>query len=527
MVYDPALGYDPVDPTGSASGRSLLARQGANTLGSGMQTSAQTAAANATANEYARQFDLSYQLSKQKLDNEYQAAVRTAQTAQEKNRIDAAYNQAQIQLAQQRLAQDQTQFVIAQSGLMPDGSPTLSLQQLQAQNAATEGQLTGVYKNQPTLANLAQTAQYTGLYGNTPTLQAINQEQQYGLNLAGLSGQLPNGGGPTLAATGQEQNYGLNLAGVTGYGPNGAPTLANTQFQTGATGYLNGAPTLSREQAAANTSLQAAQLGASLQGPGNWAKFLQAQYGVANSPASSLVSSVPGGLGAPAAANPPPMTLGTVLNGFGVMPQAGPGPGVANGQQVYAGGSSSFNESTGQYVPGQQGYTPQQQQQWAAQTMAQPWWQQQNANNPYAQQGGGGSPWYTTGGGSQQSGAAGRSADGADVLSGGRVTANEGGSGQPAFLQGYNPYSLTGAVGQVANAPRLTAQDFGMSDQEANTVKGYLDNPGSAPMGWWESKSQPQRDFLGSFNTYGGGDQATFLSRYRDSRPRQGAYNAA
>lgn len=53
-----------------------------------------------------------------------------------------------------------------------------------------------------------QVAQLTGILGGQQTLAAKSQDQNYGLNLAGLSGQLP-GGGQTLAAQGQAFNQNM------------------------------------------------------------------------------------------------------------------------------------------------------------------------------------------------------------------------------------------------------------------------------------------------------------------------------
>lgn len=471
-----------------------------------------------------------------------QAAIRAQQQTISMNVKQANQqiqeSKAKIAIAQGTAAADK--WYQQQQVAIANRAHELAVQTQNQNNAIAAGGLTGVYNGQPTLANLGQQAQYTGVYNGTPTLQAINQQQQFGLQQGQLTGNYQ--GNPTLQALENSQNFGINQAGVTGlyngsptlaaqnqqnqqqqswanilgYAPNGNPTLAGLQNQqnyginlAGVTGYApNGDATLARQQAAANTSLQAGQLAASLQGPGNWAKFLQAQNGVAGSPASALVQSTPGGLGAAAGPNPPPLTLASVLGDWGVNPSSASAShgqqvyaGGQQGQQMYAGGSPSFNEQTGQYTPTQQ------QQQWAAQadptTRQQPWWQQQNAGNPYVQQGG-------------------RSAD---VYSGGAPASYAEGGGGGGM--GYDPMNPLGAIGQVANAPRVTNAQLGLSDDEAGTLQGYFNNPNSAPTGYWESKSPTEKSYLGGLNSYWGGDPATFESRYRNSRPNQGAWNAA
>lgn len=313
------------------------------------------------------------------------------------------------------------------------------------------GQLTGTFNGAPTLASLAQQAQYTGQYQGAPTLQAINQEQQFGLQQGGLTGMYQ--GAPTLAAQNQQQQYGLQLGAQTGY--------------------QGGQATLEREQAAANTALQAAQLGASLRGPGDWAQYLQAMNGVAGSPASALVQSVPGGMGAPAGQGPGPMTLASVLGAAGMTPQQGgggqsvlhgggtqgTGATTDGGTKMYAGGGGGFNERTGQYGQASSGPTGQR------------------------------------------------------VAATGGI--NESG-GQPTAQ-----YNLMGTIGQVAQAARPTNAQLGLTDQEAAQLKGYFNNPGSAPGTWYSSKSSDERAYLQGLNQHWGGSPATFVERERNARPRQ------
>lgn len=389
--------------------------------------------------------------------------------------------------------------------------------QTQQQNYELSGAaLTGTFQGNPTLANLNQTAQYTGLYNGTPTLQAQNQQQQFGLQQGQLTGLYE--GAPTLAAQNQQQQYGLQLGAQTGY--------------------QNGQATLSREQAAANAAMEAARLGASLQGPANYAKYLQAANAVAGSPVSALVASAPGGLGQMQGDPGGPITLAGMLSQYGVMPGQGasqPGAGAPVGTQygqtvlhgdptqynepsngqMFAGGTPGFNEQTGSYssapaggmrstMPvgavgsGQRGargfsdgggsLTPEQDAQYRHAATADPttrqqaWWQQQNANNPY-------------------------------------VTTQQ---------QGWNPQSVTGAIGQAASAPRVTNAQLGLTDEEAGQLQSWMASPNQAAGTWWSSKSGSQKEYLKGLGSYWGHDMNTFEERERNARPRQSAvWNAA
>ena len=176
-----------------------------------------------------------------------------------------------------------------------------------------------------------------------------------------------------------------------------------------ATGYWGGNPTLQRENLAAQTALQAGQLGASLRGPRNWAFYLEQAYNTKNSPAASLVGSVPGGLGQNTV-TPQRLTLTDVLNDYG----------VGSGQT---------------------------------------------------------------------------------------------GTGQAATA----PYSPNG----------VTAADLGLTDTDEATLKDYFASPAHAPVGWWESKSEDQRNYLRGWAEHTGFSPDTFESIYRSTRPRQGSSSAA
>lgn len=114
---------------------------------------------------------------------------------------------------------------------------------------------------------------------------------------------------------------------ATGY-LDGNPTLTRQQFEAGTTGYYGGNPTLAREQAAANIALQAAQLGASLQRPDDWARYLRLTHEVNGSPAWALARQ-PGGLGQTDAGQTRRATLSSVLGNFNAPGGALPPPGAA------------------------------------------------------------------------------------------------------------------------------------------------------------------------------------------------------
>jgi hypothetical protein len=65
---------------------------------------------NDLAEEQRRQADQNYGLQKQQLDQQYQISLRSAKNASEVAAANKWYNQQQVQLAQQRLAEDQRQF---------------------------------------------------------------------------------------------------------------------------------------------------------------------------------------------------------------------------------------------------------------------------------------------------------------------------------------------------------------------------------------------------------------------------------
>ena len=390
--------------------------------------------------------------------------------------------------------------------------------QTQAQNYELSGAaLTGQFQGNPTLANQAQTAMYTGLYNGQQTLQAQNQAQQFGLQQAGVTGTYQ--GAPTLAAQNQAQQYGLQLGAQTGY--------------------QGGNATLAREQAAASAAMEAARLGASLQGPANWAQYLQAANAVAGSPASALVASAPGGMGQMQGDPGGPMTLATMLGQFGVMPGQGPSQPVQQAYtepapgQMHAGGTPGFNEQTGSYSSAPAGGM---RASGANGSMA---FTDQRGTNPVNPQDPNrsrvtpGQPAAPVFSDPQEQGRY------MQLLSAGPGDLNPTDLDElrrfqarlapqrPAQQPGWNPQSPTGAIGQVASAPRVTNAQLGLTDDEASKLQSWMSSPNQASGTWWASKSGSQKEYLKGLGSYWGHDMNTFEERERNARPRQAAWNAA
>lgn len=313
--------------------------------GSSYQTqgSAQQQSWQQIASEYARQYDLDYQLKKSELDQKYQYYRQSAKTADEKNQIDREYNQAQIALARDRLEQDQTQFIIGQSGRLPDGSPTLSLQQLQSQNEQTAAQLTGIYQGNPTLAAINQQQQYglqvgglTGTFNGQQTLPSqqldlakLTQQQQNVLATAGLMGRDANGN-LTLAGTQQQATQALAQAGLMGYDQYGNPTADTTQFATTSSGYdAQGRPTLARETQMGQLGVQQGQLqlsreqtAANLAGSADpFASMSFARGATSDGQSPAFLTSLRNGTSlagfSPMGGTPTPLTMGTLAERAG------------------------------------------------------------------------------------------------------------------------------------------------------------------------------------------------------------------
>lgn len=76
----------------------------------GYSTNANSKFLDDYAEEQRRQFDQNYGLQKQQLDQQYAISKANAKTASERNAIDKWYDGQQIQLAQQRLAEESRQF---------------------------------------------------------------------------------------------------------------------------------------------------------------------------------------------------------------------------------------------------------------------------------------------------------------------------------------------------------------------------------------------------------------------------------
>lgn len=331
MVYDASIGFDPNDPTSSPAGRQWLASFGANTLGMSDPQAQQTAALYAMLWPGSDQNQtINQALAAAAANNQFNQGIASGQLKNQSTQIanTNAYQQGLLANARAQLAQQAQQF-----------EQTYGLQ---------AGTLLGTFNGQPTLANLAQQAQFLGTYNGNPTLQAKNQEQTYGLNLAALSGQLPNGGGQTLA--GQQQGFNQWLA-----------NQQNAQAIGALTGEYGGNPTLAaraqqaaQQQAQAQIGLNTLQLGASLGGPADWLNYEEAASGARNNPLlaqgvaswADMTNNRPTGTAGWAGGAPVARSLDTLSADFG-----GPGSQGAYGrstdQPMYAGGSASFNEQGG------------------------------------------------------------------------------------------------------------------------------------------------------------------------------------
>lgn len=444
----------------------------------------------------------------------------------------------------------------------------LAVQQQQwTQQYQTAG-MTGMLEGTPTLANLAQQGQFTGYYNGSPTLAREGQEQQFGLQQGALTGMYQ--GAPTLA----NQQFQANTTGYL----NGAPTLAREQWEVGQTGYLNGSPTMQRQQLAANTALQGAQLGASLQGPENWAQYINTANAIQGSPVSALLQTQPGGLGATNLAQTArPLTLGSVLGQMGITPQGAPppvAPGIGAGQQVVPGTPAQFNEG-GPVAGGNQQMAAQLQAAIASGQMTQEQaaqaWQQYGAQTgqysggqgmvrpgaapvgspAYAQPTEGIEPWQRPTGPVDPAALARARGDGINYAGGtpgwlrpgaaqqklGNALANQGAapasgrSNDAGFAYPFTGANTgmdpMGALAQVAQAPRASNAQLGLNDGEADTLKGWLASPNQAPTNWLESKSPTQRSYLRGLAQNWGFDPSDVESRYRSSRPRQASSMAA
>jgi hypothetical protein len=273
----------------------------------------------------------------------------------------------QGQLGVNKNAQQATQQY--QQGLLQQALMTLQ------QNAQQFGQTFGL-----------QQAGVTGTYNGAPTLAALTAQQQNALAQAGLMGYDAQGR-PTLAGTAQQQQNVLAQAGLMGYDAQGRPTLAGTaQQQANAiaqgnlgvsqgalTGVYNGQETLAaqaqraaQEQARAQLGLGTLQFGSTLSGPGKWLEYENAAGAARANPAlaqgvaswADMTNGRPtGGGGWAAGYQPQVRSLGTMANDFGygggigstadLVAQAAQGGGGRSNDQVYAGGSSAFNEQGG------------------------------------------------------------------------------------------------------------------------------------------------------------------------------------
>lgn len=469
----------------------------------------------------------------------------------------------------------------------------------QANLGLTQAGVTGEFNGRPTLAALAQQQQFglsqagvTGTYGGSPTEAARQFNASLALQAGQQSGYLPNGD-PTLAREQgaastalQAAQLGASLSGPENWAQflqaqnavSGGPASALVASAPGGLGMMQGDPggpmTLSKMLTGFGVmpgqgspqptqgygdpgSLRAPsgpidQTGAPINGTvtGAWSTPYSDPWGAApGGPINQTGAPIGGGgqgmspwnlgyYGAPGAGQGAP--YGGGAGGYMIRnPDGSWGQGGASGvpdQQMWAGGSPTFNEQTGQYGGGGAGG-----------------FMYQDPSGGW-QQGGGG----TSGGagsysaapaggmrrqpmpslwnpGGQRTFANVDPVTGGSTLAGGAMTNSGGGGGAPAqsggqkpSYMGWNPYSPTGALGQAAQPWQPTSQQLGFNnDDEMNTVKGYFASPNTSPSTWWTSKSDDQKKYLGGLNELWGGSQNTFLERERNARPRQGAWNAA
>lgn len=335
MVYDPTLGFDPMQP-GATSGVNTLGSSNAVYSNGGLVAGDPNSMYHTMGSpQYDPQWlaAINQALAAAAANNQFNQGISQGQLKNQTNQVNNtnAYQQGLLANARAQLAQAAQQFQqtygLNLAGLTGsiNGQPTLAAQNQGFQNALAAGQLTGMYNGQQ-------------------TLPAQQLAQQYGLNLAALSGQLPNGD-PTLAAQNQafqnalaQGQFGLAQSGVTGQFM-GAPTLAaqlglgqlglgqqqqelnraaitgnlngeqtlagnqqafnqwlanqqNAQAIGALTGQYNGADTMAMQNQRFNQGMQQAnlglnslQLGSQLSGPSNWLEYENAAAGIRNNPA--------------------------------------------------------------------------------------------------------------------------------------------------------------------------------------------------------------------------------------------------
>lgn len=80
-----------------------------------------------------------------------------------------------------------------------------------------------------------------------------------------------------------------------------------------------------------------------------------------------------------------------------------------------------------------------------------------------------------------------------------------------------------GFGGGQGGAPPVSNAQLGLTDRDASTLVGYLRNPHTAPGGWLESKTQPQRESIAGLAEYWGFDPQQVEEQYRNTRTRQGS----
>ncbi len=168
---------------------------------------------NTVGAENTRQFDLNYEIQKRTIDNNYKVAMMNARTQQDQQRAQQAYNEAQVQLATERLQFDrETQaqnFGLNQAKLGYD-------------LVGTAAQLRGP-------ANHFQAAEYSrGVAGNPQTSTFLSALQNNN-RMAGFGAQAGLPAPETLGSLTAKLNG--DQSGGTGYG--GDDANANYLAQVG------------------------------------------------------------------------------------------------------------------------------------------------------------------------------------------------------------------------------------------------------------------------------------------------------
>jgi hypothetical protein len=111
----------------------------------------------------------------------------------------------------------------------------------------------------------------------------------------------------------------------------------------------------------------------------------------------------------------------------------------------------------------------------------------------------------------------------------GQTDGNVGATGATATPGNPGGLNLANVLGGAVNAVSQTPSNasLGISDDEANVIRGYLRNPHTADPAWWASKDDTQKDFIRGLADVWGEDVGTFESKMQNARPNQGSVFAA